>query len=288
MKTNHSFTKLFAAVITVFLLTALCPAHAADGVIEGPVVIRNGNDVVIRTLERGDVTVTINDSTFIEKNQGVLFFVTDPTSKEALFPGLNIKVEGITEGNRTIAKTIRYSINDVKRAIEIQAAMAVPMQEAAALRAKVQVQEQTIAALQKQVDTQQAKTEQRFGDLADYDIKQELAIQFDVNSTRLSDQAKKDLEALAAQAKKFKGYLIQVAGYTDADGTASANQALSDRRAGSVVNYLRQSCDVALSRVLAAVAMGEYKAVASNESPQGRAENRRVTVKLGVNRGISP
>ena len=176
----------------------------------------------------------------------------------------------------------------MKRATEIQAALAVPLAEAAALREKVRAQEQQIAALQKQVDTHQARTDQRFGDLADYDIKQEITVQFDVNSARLSDQARKDLEALAARAKTFKGYLIQVAGYTDADGAASANQALSDRRAGSVVNYLRQSCDVALSRVLAAVAMGEYKAVATNETAQGKAENRRVTVKLGVNRGISP
>ncbi|MEO8443178.1 MAG: OmpA family protein [Betaproteobacteria bacterium] len=168
------------------------------------------------------------------------------------------------------------------------AALEVPKKEAAALKAKVSAQEQQIAAMQKQIATRAAAVDKRFSELADYDIKEELTIYFDVNSTKLSDKAKKDLETLAARAKTFKGYLIQVAGYTDSDGSAGANQALSDRRAGSVVNYLRQSCDIGLSRVLSAVAMSEAKAVSSNETAQGKAENRRVTVKLGVNRGISP
>ena len=92
---------------------------------------------------------------------------------------------------------------------------------------------------------------------------------------------------LTAKAKTFRGYLIQVAGYTDAVGSASRNQELSDRRAAVVVIYLQQECDVALSRVLTPIAMGVSKPVAPNETAQGRAENRRVTVKIAVNRGIS-
>lgn len=61
---------------------------------------------------------------------------------------------------------------------------------------------------------------------------------------------------------------------------------LSDRRAAAVVQYLQQEADVALSRVLTLIAMGTANPVASNETAQGRAENRRVTVRLGVNRGI--
>ena len=96
------------------------------------------------------------------------------------------------------------------------------------------------------------------------------------------------MKGLAAKAKTLRGYLIQVAGYADAVGSTSRNQEkLSDRRAAAVVIYLQQECDVALSRVLTPIAMGVAKPVAPNETAQGRAENRRVTVKIAVNRGMS-
>src|SRR6267142_2036935 len=63
-------------------------------------------------------------------------------------------------------------------------------------------------------------------------------------------------QELAAKASTLRGYLIQVAGYADAAGSAGRNQALSDRRAEAVVSYLQQECGVALSRVLAPIAMG--------------------------------
>ena len=192
----------------------------------------------------------------------MLGFIADTVNKVALIPGLRITAETTSSGTQSIAKIIRFSAGDMKRATEVQPALAVPQQEAAALREKVKAQEQMIAtqqqqiaAMQKQIATRQAEVDKRFSELADYDVKSELTILFDVNSAKLSNQAMQDLQALAANAKTFKGYLIQVAGYTDSDGSASTNQALSDRRAESVVNYLRQSFDVALSRVLAAVAM---------------------------------
>jgi outer membrane protein OmpA-like peptidoglycan-associated protein len=122
--------------------------------------------------------------------------------------------------------------------------------------------------------------------MADYDVKSEISIPFDINSAKLSEQAKQDLQALATKAKTYKGYLIQVAGYASATGSAELNQDLSNRRAEAVATYLRQSCDVGMSRVLAPVAMSTAKPVASNETAQGQAENRRVVVRIAVNRAI--
>ncbi|HQR60709.1 MAG TPA: OmpA family protein, partial [Methylophilaceae bacterium] len=153
-------------------------------------------------------------------------------------------------------------------------------QEIAANKAANEAQDQQIAASQAEVD-------KRFSELADYDVKEEITILFDVDNANLSDKAKADIQAAAAKAKTYKGYLIQVAGYADSTGSAKLNQNLSDRRAEAVANYLRQSCDVGISRVLAPVAMSTAKPVAANESAQGRAENRRVVVKIAVNRGIA-
>jgi len=64
------------------------------------------------------------------------------------------------------------------------------------------------------------------------------------------------------------------------------NEKLSEERAKTVVSYLIQQCNVPVRHVVAPGAMGEYQPTASNETKEGRAENRRVEVKVLVNRGI--
>jgi OOP family OmpA-OmpF porin len=78
-----------------------------------------------------------------------------------------------------------------------------------------------------------------------------------------------------------------VAGFADASGDAASNQVLSKERAQAVAAYLLQECAVPVGRILAPGAMGETNPVGSNESPSGRAENRRVDVKLLLNKGVA-
>jgi outer membrane protein OmpA-like peptidoglycan-associated protein len=92
---------------------------------------------------------------------------------------------------------------------------------------------------------------------------------------------------VARNALKLKGYLLEVKGYTDSDGHPAMNQDLSMRRAESVVAFLQQYGSVPLTHVLTPGAMGETSPAASNETSQGRAENRRAEVKILVNRGLS-
>jgi flagellar motor protein MotB len=65
------------------------------------------------------------------------------------------------------------------------------------------------------------------------------------------------------------------------------NQKLSMERAQEVVAFLLQSCNVPLRRIVAPGAMGEADPAAPNETAAGRAENRRVEVKVLVNRGVA-
>ena len=69
-------------------------------------------------------------------------------------------------------------------------------------------------------------------------------------------------------------------------GPAALNQKLSQERAQNVTNVLLQQGKVPLTRMLAPGAMGEYGPAASNETKAGRADNRRVEVKVLVNKGI--
>jgi len=78
-----------------------------------------------------------------------------------------------------------------------------------------------------------------------------------------------------------------VKGFADSSGNAAMNQKLSMERAQNVIAFLIQDCNVPVRHVIAPGAMGEAAPVASNETAAGRAENRRVEVKVLLNRGIS-
>jgi len=294
MTLQQAFTKVIPWVAILAAQFALVPAQAQDRKldnIEGVITSRNGNNLVLRQTGLGVVNVTITGSTGVYELKGPLGIGILPSSmsQDILVPGLRIIVEPVSAAQRNVAKGIQFKTSDLETLYAIQAALAVPQaqiqalqQELAAQKQYNSIQDQAIAA-GKDAD---AAVNKRISNLADYDQKAEISILFDVNSAALSDKAKADLKAFADTAKKYRGYLIQVAGYADSVGSTNRNQALSDRRAEAVAAYLQQECDVALSRVLAPIAMGTSNPVAPNETAQGRAENRRATVRIAINRGI--
>jgi outer membrane protein OmpA-like peptidoglycan-associated protein len=83
------------------------------------------------------------------------------------------------------------------------------------------------------------------------------------------------------------GYIIQVKGFADSSGNAAMNQKLSMDRAQAVIAYLIQDCNVPVRRIVAPGAMGIAAPASPNETAKGRAENRRVEVKVLVNRGLA-
>ena len=76
-------------------------------------------------------------------------------------------------------------------------------------------------------------------------------------------------------------------GYADSTGNAAMNTKLSENRAKAVVTCLIQQGNVPIRHIVAPGAMGEYGPAASNETKNGRAENRRVEVRVLVNKGIT-
>jgi len=81
--------------------------------------------------------------------------------------------------------------------------------------------------------------------------------------------------------------MIEVKGFADSRGSAVWNDKLSEDRAMAVVRYLMQQRNVPVYRIVAPSAMGEFQPAAANENAAGRAENRRVEVKVLVNKGVS-
>jgi len=118
-------------------------------------------------------------------------------------------------------------------------------------------------------------------------MKGETTVKFKVGSSTISKEDQEELRKLAETASGLKGYIIEVMGYADATGSAAMNTQLSEERAKAVITHLVQQGNVPIRHIVAPGAMGEYGAAAPNETKAGRAENRRVTVKILVNKGLA-
>jgi outer membrane protein OmpA-like peptidoglycan-associated protein len=101
---------------------------------------------------------------------------------------------------------------------------------------------------------------------------------FDVDSSRLRDESKKNLDNLASSLSNFGDSKLLLVGHTDSQGTDEYNLALSRRRADAVGVYL-QSRGVSGARVQMS-GRGETEPIASNDSDLGRQQNRRVEAAI--------
>jgi len=106
-----------------------------------------------------------------------------------------------------------------------------------------------------------------------------MTVVFPLNSAMLTDQAKSTLDRIASDLSgQPSGYMIEVQGFTDNTGTEQYNIGLSQRRAEAVERYL-VSKNLPLYRV-SIVGLGKDNPIADNKTSQGRAQNRRVEVRV--------
>lgn len=103
-------------------------------------------------------------------------------------------------------------------------------------------------------------------------------VTFASNSADLSANFFGPLDRMAATINEYRQTTVDVVGHADATGDDAYNQALSERRAGSVASYLI-SRGVMRERLFV-TGRGETQPIASNDTPAGRAQNRRVEVIL--------
>lgn len=109
----------------------------------------------------------------------------------------------------------------------------------------------------------------------------ETSVQFAFNKADLTKDSKASLDQLLTNVATTKGYIIVLEGGTDSVGGASYNYKLSERRADAVVQYLAENNIPAHKIYL--IGLGKDKTVASNDTKDGRAKNRRVDVRLMSN-----
>ena len=104
------------------------------------------------------------------------------------------------------------------------------------------------------------------------------AILFDFDSAELRDVARGNLTNLANSLEEYPNSSVMIIGHTDSTGPADYNQGLSERRAASAASYLQRQ-GIPSDRI-EPVGRGEFEPIASNETAEGRQENRRVEIAI--------
>jgi peptidoglycan-associated lipoprotein len=105
-------------------------------------------------------------------------------------------------------------------------------------------------------------------------------VRFPLNKAELSDEAKAMIdEAVGPLVKANRGVYFEIEGHTDSTGDADYNMKLGEERALAVRDYLAKAHGIALNR-LNIISYGETEPVADNKTREGRAQNRRVVIRI--------
>jgi OmpA-OmpF porin, OOP family len=280
------------AVCSVALLSA--NAQGDKTKVKGLITTRTGDTIVLKTTDGTSVTVTLDDDTKVQQPQG-LGVRKKQMSAAVLIPGLKVSVDGTSQdATHVLAKSITFDKDDLQTAEMIQAGLnpaeqkvAANQQNIAENKQNIEANKEGIGANKAAIDANAVETSKRFSELSEYDTKDQLDVRFASGSTVISGADQEALKKLAHNAVNLTGYIIQVKGFADSSGNAAMNQNLSMERAQNVIAFLLQNCNVPVRHIIAPGAMGEVDPVASNETTSGRAENRRVEIKVLVNKGLS-
>src|SRR5580698_5698292 len=122
--------------------------------------------------------------------------------------------------------------------------------------------------------------------LDNYKPLSDVSVTFGFDKYVLTADDKKQLDDLAANLSSTRGYILELTGGTDSVGDANYNYQLSQRRADAVANYLQSKYNIPPHKFYL-VGIGKDLQVASDSTAAGRAQNRRVEIKLLTNRAAN-
>lgn len=233
--------------------------------IEGFISARSGDRLQVTSADGTRTVIALSQATQVRASGGFLGLNRDKLAASALLNGLPVSVDTVQWGGGLVASRVNLKDKDLKTAAMIH------------------------NGTDQRFGEQAAATEAlrgRMGDIDKYNVKATTNVNFDVGKAVLSEQAKADLCAAAAQAEATENALMLVVGYTDSTGSQEFNQQLSERRAARVVNHLQQACGWKPYRMLTPTGMAEADPLASNDTPDGKYQNRRVAVNILVSKSV--
>jgi len=289
--------------------------------VRGIVIKNNADSFTLREPDGTETVVTLTDKTKIKAAKKNWFRQYKAAGASSMLRGLQLEAEGRgNEAGELVAAKIRFDEQDFKtaKALEVRVdpveTLATSTKELAdsnqqritaaeqnAERLSGQLTELSAVAAaandaagraQASADRAQAtanNASDRINAIDDYDLLQTFTVHFRSGSADLSPEAKAEIDAAAArvQGDNLKGWVMEIVGYADAKGTTARNRSLSERRADAVINYLVTTYNLPLRRLVQPFGYGSLNPIADNATGEGQALNRRVEIKVLVNKALS-
>lgn len=279
--------------------------------IKGVITRRDADTFTVRDLNGVDTSIRLADTTRVTERKSNPFRRAKDYGTTNILRGLNVEVEGRGDASgQLVADTVKFSEDELKVARTVESRVNPVEDRLGAGENRLGQVEQNAQRISGQIDELAAvsnaakggaraaqetadaavagvgTTNERISALDDYVPQDMMAVNFRPGSAVLSPQAKSQLDQIANKAFSAKGYVIEVSGYADSTGNMDVNRRLSQQRADAVVRYLAEEHRIPLRRIITPFGFGQSQAVADNHTREGRAQNRRVEVKVLVNRGL--
>lgn len=284
--------------------------------IKGVIVSRDADNFILRDMTGGDVQVNLTNITKVEEKKSNPFRRSKNYGTTQLLRGLSVEVEGrgdasgnliaekvkMTDDALVVARTVESRVTPVEgrvgdaetrlgQAESNAQRLSGQLEELAAIsnaaRGGAKAAQDTADMAVSGVNATNKRIDQLVTSLDDYEPKRGITVNFRAGKYDLSPEAKSTLDEIASQAKTERAYVIEITGYASAEGKADLNRRLSQQRADAVVRYLAENHMIPLRRIVTPFGYGAAQPVADNSTRDGREQNRRVEVKILVNKGLT-
>jgi len=279
---------------------------------KGVVVKREPDSFTMAETTGGPLaTVILTESTEVKSHKRGAFRGSKEYGQSYILRGLRLEVDGVGNADGAlVADKIRFDEQDLRTAQALKATLdpaekelnaklaqqqaeqerlAGQMEENRALTAQAQAAADAAAESAKKAQQTADYANNRINGLDDFDTLKTVTVYFNTGSSTLGPKAKATIDEAAAWVKTqdTKGWVMAVIGYADTTGNSQRNIDLSERRANSVIYYIVSKYKMPLNRLVQPFGYGQLEPVAENKTKEGRAKNRRVEIRLMVNKGIS-
>ena len=314
MKTKLQNIFSVAAIVLAGTMTLLAQAEAkqlASGErakVLGLINSRTAETFVMTSLDGSSrYNVVLTSDTSVRSNSRGVFRGGTNYGATYLLRGLRVEVEGTGNSNgELVARSVRFNEQDLRTAQSLESRIDPVEQQANsntgrltaaeenAKRMAGQIEENTALAGKAQGTADEAlasatRANTRINGLDEYDPIKTIVVPFATGRFTLGPQGRGVIDEAAAWVKtqNTKGWMVSVVGFADSTGKTAANKTLSERRAKTVIDYMVSKHNLPLTRLIQPFGAGVDRPAATNETAEGRAQNRRVEIHLLVNKGIA-
>src|SRR5262249_14495652 len=277
------------------------------------VVVKREPDAFTMSETTGgpQTTVLLTSSTEVKSHKKGVFRGSKEYAASYILRGLRLEVDGTKNSDGTItADKIRFDEQDLRTAQALKATvdpveaelneklkqqqaeqerLAGQIEENRALTAQAQAAADAAAESAKKAQATADYANNRINGLDDFDPIKTITVYFTTGSATLGPKAKAEIDTAAAWVKTqdTKGWVMAVVGYADTNRKPQRSIELRGRPPKAASSYIVSKYKMPLNRLVQPFGYGQLEPVAENKTAAGRAKNRRVEIRLMINKGIA-